>query len=172
MKVIIVSGTPGTGKTTIAKKIAKEKKYEYIDVNKVIEKQNKKYNIISGFDKKRDSKIIDIDNLNNALIELIKNKQNQEKNKEKKTKGLIIDSHLAHYLPKEYVDLCIITKCDLKELKKRLEKRKYSKNKVRENLDAEIFDVCRIEALEKGHKVKIINTTYTTKETKKEKRKK
>ena len=73
-------------------------------------------------------------------------------------KGLVIDSHLSHYLPKEYVDTCIITKCNLKLLKKRLEERGYSKNKVRENLDVEIFDTCRLEALEAGHKVKIIET--------------
>ena len=46
----------------------------------------------------------------------------------------------------------------LKTLKKRLEKRGYSKEKVRENLDAEIFDTCRIEALEAGHNVEVIYT--------------
>ena len=35
--IIIISGTPGTGKTTFAKKIAKEKNLEYIDVKKIIE---------------------------------------------------------------------------------------------------------------------------------------
>lgn len=154
MKVIIVSGTPGTGKTTIAKNLAKEKNYEYIDVNKIIEIYNNKYKIISGYDKKRNTKIIDTDNLNKALIEIIK-----EKKKDKKTKGIVIDSHLSHYLPKKYVDLCIITKCELKKLKKRLEKRGYSKHKIRENLDAEIFDVCRMEALELGHNVRVIDTT-------------
>jgi adenylate kinase len=62
-------------------------------------------------------------------------------------------------LPSKYVDLCYVTKCDLKTLKKRLEKRRYSKEKIRENLDAEILDVCLIEALENKHKVKVINTT-------------
>jgi broad-specificity NMP kinase len=46
----------------------------------------------------------------------------------------------------------------LKKLKKRLEKRNYSKSKIRENLDAEIFDVCLVEAKEKGHKIKVIET--------------
>ena len=77
----------------------------------------------------------------------------------KSKKLLVIDSHLSHYLPKKYVKLCVVTKCDLKVLKKRLEKRKYSKGKVRENLDAEIFDVCLNEAKELGHKVKVVDTT-------------
>jgi broad-specificity NMP kinase len=148
MKVILVSGTPGTGKTRYAKKLAREKGYTYIDVNKVIS-SNK---LAEGYDFNRDTKIIDTSKLNKALIKLI----NAEKNK--KTKGLVIDSHLSHYLPKKYADLCIITKCDLKELKKRLVKRGYAKEKVRENMDAEIFDTCKTEAQEMGHKVKVFFT--------------
>jgi adenylate kinase len=146
MKVIIVSGVPGTGKTTVAKKLAKEKKYTYINVNKVVD-DNK---LSEGFDKKRDTKIIDTGKLNKALIKIIKERK----------KGVVIDSHLSHYLPKKYVDLCIITKCNLKELQKRLVKRGYSKEKVRENMDAEIFDTCKVEAMERGHKIKIIDTSH------------
>ncbi len=148
MKVILVSGTPGTGKTTYAKKLAKEKNYVYVDVNKIIDKDN----LVTDYDKIRKTKIIDTILLNKSIIKLIK------EGKKEKTKGLVIDSHLSHYLPKRYSDLCIITKCNLKELKKRLVKRGYDKLKIRENLDAEIFDTCRVEALEIGHKVKTINT--------------
>lgn len=144
--IIIVSGTPGTGKTTIAKKIAKERNAEYIDVNKVITK----YNISDGYDRKRKTKIIDVKRLNKVLIKIIKSSK----------KDLVIDSHLSHYLPPKYVDLCIITKCDLKTLKKRLKKKGYSTEKIKENLDAEIFDVCLNEAKELGHKIKVIDTTW------------
>lgn len=142
--IIIISGTPGTGKTEVAKLIAKKKKLKYIDVNKLI-KENKLY---EKYDKKLKTYIVNPKKLNSFLIKLIK-----------KEKNLVIDSHLAHYLPKKYVDLCIITKCDLKILKKRLEKRKYSKEKIRENLDSEIFDVCLREAEEIGHKIKVVDTT-------------
>ena len=148
MRVIAVSGTPGTGKTRYSKELCKKKGFLYIDVNKVIEK----YKISEGYDKKRKTKIIDVNKLNEKLIEIIC------KEKEKKRKGIVIDSHMSHFLPKRYVSLCVITKCSLSELKERLEKRGYSKSKVRENLDAEIFDICRIEALESGHKVSIVYT--------------
>jgi len=36
---------------------------------------------------------------------------------------------------------------------------KYSKEKVRENLDSEIFDVCLVEAKENGHKIKIVDSS-------------
>jgi len=145
MKVIIITGSVGTGKTTLAKKLAKNLNYRYIDVNKLIEKEE----ISSGYDRKRRCKIIDIRRLNNLLINLINNSK----------KNLIIDSHLSHYLPKKYVDLCVVTKCDLKVLEKRLRKRGYTKDKIRENLDCEIFDICLNEAKELRHRVIVIDTT-------------
>ncbi|AJF61343.1 TPA: AAA family ATPase [Candidatus Woesearchaeota archaeon] len=143
MTVIIVTGTPGTGKTTIARKIAGEKNLKYIDVNKLIEEQH----LYDALDFDRDSKIVDTGKLNRALIKIIKEE-----------KDVVIDSHLSHYLPKKYVDKCIVTKSSLEELKKRLKKRGYKEGKIRENLDAEIFDICRIEAEEAGHDVEVVQT--------------
>ena len=141
MKVIVVTGTPGTGKTKVARKL----KGKYIDVNKILDK----YKLKEKYDRKRKTWVVDVSKLNKVLIEMIENSK----------KGLVIDSHLSHYLPKKYVKLCVVTKCDLKVLKKRLERRGYSKLKVRENMDSEIFDVCLNEAKEFGHKVKVVDTT-------------
>ncbi|MEK6864684.1 MAG: adenylate kinase family protein [Nanoarchaeota archaeon] len=143
MTFIIITGTPGTGKTELAREIAKNG-FEYVDANKIIE-QNK---LIESFDKKRDTNVVDEKKLSDAFVKLIKTKKN-----------LVIDSHMSHCIPSKYIDVCIVTKCNLKVLKKRLEKKGYSKEKVRENLDAEIFDVCLTEAEEAGHKLLIVDTT-------------
>ncbi len=172
MKVVIVSGTPGTGKTTIAKRLAKRLDFYYIDANKVISE----FRLSEGYDRKRKTRIIDVNNLNKKLVGIVlffkkhngiflKNKNNwklkilNKKNKIKKYNGIIIDSHLSHYLPRKYVDLCIITKCDIKELSIRLKRKGFHKAKIKENVQAEIFDVCHNEALERKHKVFVINTT-------------
>jgi len=76
----------------------------------------------------------------------------------KSRESLIIDSHLSHYIPKKYVDLCIVTKCSLKNLKKRLKKKKYHEAKIKENLQVEIFDSILVEALERKHKVISVET--------------
>ena len=139
--VIIVTGTPGVGKSVIAKNLAKRLKFKYIDINKFV-KDNKIY---EEYDNKRKCYVVDVKKLNEALV------------KEISDKGVVIDGHLSHYLDKKYVDWCVVVKCDLKLLKKRLEKRKYSKEKIRENLDSEIFDVCLSEARELQDRILVVD---------------
>jgi adenylate kinase len=141
--IIAVSGTPGTGKTKVAKALAKALGYNYVDVKKLIE--DKKLSL--GYDRKRQCLVVDPKRVNKTLMEVIGKKDS------------VVDSHLSHYLPQKYVGLCIITTCKLGELERRLKKRGYSKSKVRENLDAEIFEVCRCEAAEVGHELLVIDTT-------------
>lgn len=140
--IVAITGTPCTGKTTTAKEIAKHYNYTYIDINKIIEENN----LCEGYDDVRECNIVDPEKLNKALEPILK-KDN-----------LVIDSHLSHEIPKEKIDLCIVTKCDIKELEKRLKKRNYKPEKIRENMDAEIFEICYIEAHEKGHNLLILET--------------
>jgi len=144
MKTIIVSGSVGTGKTVIAKRLAKILKADYINITELVKK-----NKLGKYSKKYDSYEVDIKKLNNFLIKIIK----------KSKKNIVIDGHLSHYLPRKYVDLCIICKCDIKKLKKRLEKRDYSSKKVRENLDVEIFDSILEEARDRKHNILVIDTS-------------
>ncbi len=148
MKTIIVTGTPGTGKTVVAKKLAKKNDYKYIDVKRLV----KNFKLGTRYDRKRKSVVVDINKLNKVLIGIIKLAKRQ------KIKGIVIDSHLAHYLPKEYVDVCIVTRTDPKKLYVRLKKRDYSKAKIDENMEAEIMQVILEEARQKKHKIKIVNT--------------
>jgi adenylate kinase len=142
--IIAVSGTPCTGKTTLAKALANKLGYRYVDVKKIIEEKH----LSLGYDRKRKCLVVDPKKVNKTLMELIAEKGNA-----------VIDSHLSHYLPPRFVDRCIITTCGLKELSKRLKKRGYAKAKIRENLDSEIFEVCKSEALEMGHKVIVLDTS-------------
>lgn len=142
--IIIVTGTPGTGKSVLSKKIAKAINHKYVDVKKILENSD----ICEGYDEVNECLIVDTKKLSKLLIDLIN-----------KNDKLIIDSHLSHYLLPKYVDMCVVCKCDLPELKKRLKNRSYKIPKIRENLDSEIFDVCLTEAKERKHKVIIVNTT-------------
>ncbi len=148
MKVIVVTGTPGTGKTTIAKKISKQKGYLYVDVKKLI----KNFKLNEKFDKNRKSWIVDVKKLDKILVGVIKTC------KFDKLKGVVFDSHLSHYLSNKYVDLCVVTRTDIKKLYSRLKKRGYSKSKINENIEAEIMQVILEEARRLEHKIKVIKT--------------
>ena len=142
--IIIVTGSVGTGKTTIAVALSKRLRYSYANLNELI----KKNKLQGRYIKKLDTYGVDVKKLNKFLVKLILSSKG----------NLLIDSHLSHYLPKKYVDYCIVCKCELKTLAERLKTRDYSKVKIRENLDSEIFDVCLIEALENKHKVIVVDT--------------
>ncbi|MDD4878497.1 MAG: adenylate kinase family protein [Candidatus Nanoarchaeia archaeon] len=146
MSVIIITGTPGTGKTELALAIAKLLNYKYIDVNDVVKKEK----LVESYDSRRKTNVVDEEKLSKALVKLIECK---------KEANLIIDSHMSQCIPAKHADLCIVTKCDLKILKKRLENKGYNADKVRENLDSEIFDVCLNEAFEAEHKLLIVDTS-------------
>ena len=150
MKTIIVTGTPGTGKTSLSKELAKKLNFYYLDITKLISK----HKLSEGYDRKRKTKIVDIKKLNGRIINKIKNLK-----KTNEYGGIIIDSHLSHYLPRKYVNLCIVTKCDIKGLNKRLKKKKFGKDKIMENLQAEIFNICYNEAKERKHRILVVNTT-------------
>ncbi len=139
--IIAISGTPGTGKTTLAKELAQRLGYKYLNLGDLV-RDNK---IAEGYDKKRKCLIVDVQKLKSEVLPIGKN--------------TIVDSHLSHLLPPESIDKCIITTCELGELSKRLNKRGYGKEKIRENLDCEIFEVCLQEARERGHNVFVVDTT-------------
>ncbi|MFN3910255.1 MAG: adenylate kinase family protein [Candidatus Anstonellaceae archaeon] len=129
-KVIIITGVPGTGKTILANLISKKLGYTHIEINKfAIEK-----NCIVGFDKKFNSKIVNLKKLQTELNKLIKTTN----------KNLIIEGHLACELNLN-ADVLIIFRLDPFLLKKRLEKRGYIKEKIKENLEAEILDYCTLQ---------------------------
>src|SRR3989344_3598400 len=147
-KAIIVTGTPGTGKTTFAKKLCRKFRLEYLDANKIINQKKLK----ERYDCKAKTYVVDEKKLALELIKEIK--------KSKKT--LVIDSHLSQFVSPRYVKICFVTKTDIKILNKRLKKRGYDLFKIKENLQSEIFDICLNEALENKHKIIVIETSKRT----------
>lgn len=140
--LIAISGIPGTGKSTVAKILAQKLKFYRLDLSQHYKQ------IAVSYDTKKHCYVVDI----KKLILLVKETLKQHPN-------LIIDSHIAHLLPQKMVDVCIIVTCsDLKKLKTRLQQRRYSPAKIKENLEAEIFQVCLMEAQQKKHRIILIDS--------------
>jgi adenylate kinase len=146
---IIVTGTPGTGKTTVAKWLAKKTGYFYFDVNTFI-KDSKCYEY---YDRKDKSYVVDEMKLQKALLTKLGSLQS----------SCIIDSHLSQILPPTSVKLCIVTRTTLPVLAKRLRKRNYSAKKIHDNLEAEIFETCLSESYEAGHTILEVDTSKSIK---------
>ncbi len=139
--LIAITGTPATGKTTIAKELAKALNWKQISLNDLAREKN----FYLGYDEKRKAKIVDIESIKKEIEKIMK-----------KQKNLIIESHYAHEIP---VDLVIVLRTDLKELEKRMLKKGWWKEKIQENLQAEIFGICKEEALKTNKNVFEIDTT-------------
>lgn len=140
--LIALSGTPGVGKTECAR-IMKSRKYRVIDLNLYAEEQG----FTSGYDDERDSKIIDVE----ALDEFIREHLEEG--------DMIFEGHLSHLLT---VDIAVILRCSPPVLKDRLKNKGWNERKIMENVQAEILDVIKIEAYENLDTVIEIDTTCIT----------
>ncbi|MCD6403350.1 MAG: adenylate kinase family protein [Candidatus Aenigmarchaeota archaeon] len=139
--IIAITGTPGTGKTTVAKLLAKKLGWRYVSVNDIVFEKK----LYLGFDEKRKSYDVDMKALNKEIEALRKTGEN-----------IILDGHLSHLLK---VDKVIVLRCRPDVLKKRLEKKYDWYTKIYENIEAERFGVILEEALKSNREVYEIDTT-------------
>lgn len=131
---IIITGTPGVGKTTHCEELASKTGLHHLSVNEVV----KKHNIGESSNDPDDpnTKIVDED----RLLDCIENDLEEG--------GQIIDWHACDLFPPSLIDLVCVVRCDNKLLYDRLKERNYSEKKLQENMDCEIMEVLLQEARE------------------------
>ncbi len=150
-RVILITGTPCTGKTTIAKELTA--KLDALKIN--LTDFAKKNDLIIGEDKTRNTAIIDEEKMRKKTGEIIKST---------KKITVIVDGHYAAaVVPKRYVTRIIVLRRNPIELRKFMEKRGFSNEKLWENLASEILDVCLVEALQEHAKEKVCELDITGK---------
>ncbi|MBI4167520.1 MAG: adenylate kinase family protein [Candidatus Aenigmarchaeota archaeon] len=146
--IIIITGTPGTGKTKVSVELVKLLDKNKAGKFKILHLNNEilRHNLWSSIDKKRNSKNVDMKKLSKFVsAETTKNPD------------ILIESHLAHYFKG---DVVFVMRAGINELRKRMKKRGWSKAKIEENLEAERLNLILGEALDiHGKKVVEIDTT-------------
>lgn len=143
--MVIITGTPGSGKTTVTRKLKEKVNAEFISINTLLED----YDLNLGTDQKRGYKIVDTEKMI-PIIDTIKD--NTEENL------IIFEGHLAQDYPN--ADFVIVLRCNPEILRKRLNTRNWKDEKINENVSAEILGICTSESYETyGDNVQEIETS-------------
>ncbi|KAK5000622.1 factor activating pos9 [Elasticomyces elasticus] len=129
---VLISGTPGTGKTTHCTALALSTGLHHLDINRVVKEQE----CHEGWDSELETWIVDEDKLLDAI------QPDLEKG------GQIVDYHGCDLFPPSLIDLVVVIRCETATLYDRLQARKYGQKKLDENMDAEIMQVLLEEARE------------------------
>jgi adenylate kinase len=147
---ILVTGTPCVGKTSVARSLASKIGALYVNLNDLAVREN----LIVGRDEKRGSMIVDETRLKDRLAEIIE-KCDEE--------SVVIDGHYAaSVVSSKLVDYVFVLRRDPVELRRLMEKRGFSNQKLWENLASEILDVCLVEALKFHGEEKICELNITS----------
>ncbi|TFK30593.1 P-loop containing nucleoside triphosphate hydrolase protein [Coprinopsis marcescibilis] len=130
--VIIITGTPGTGKTTHAQLLALECPVPLRHVN--IGDLVKEKGLYEEFDSEWESYTVDEDKLLDELEPIVEEG------------GVILDWHTCEIFPERWPDLVVVLRCNHTKIWDRLEKRGYPIKKIQENNEAEIMQIVLEEA--------------------------
>lgn len=134
---ILITGTPGTGKTSLTALLADTlENFTPIEIGVLI-KENEWF---SEYDPELETRLIDEadeDKLLDYLEPIMVHQGNH-----------IVDYHSSELFPERWFHLVVVLKASTEVLYDRLEKRGYKEKKVSENMDAEIECVCELEARE------------------------
>lgn len=139
--VILISGTPGTGKSTIIKKAqSKNASLQVLNISDFVKSKG----LHDGYDKEFDTFIINDRKTQKELMKSIP--------KMRRKGPVLIECHSCGLFDEDemesLVDKVLVLTCSTESLYDRLKARGYPKNKIDENMECEIMRVCADEARE------------------------
>jgi Predicted nucleotide kinase (related to CMP and AMP kinases) len=145
--IILITGTPGVGKTTVSSILVEKTGAYLVDINKLVDEKH----LYTGIDEERGYKIVDMDALFNEMDKIISEIEGPDKH-------IVVEGHLSHLF--ENSDLVIVLRANPDVLRHRMGTKGWKAAKIRENIEAEAIDICSYESFEiHGDKVNEIDTS-------------
>lgn len=130
--IIAVSGTPGTGKSVFSRLLARKLNARLLDLNAFIARKKIYTPDANG------TKVVDIPKLRREFAREVRSFRGT----------IVVEGLLAHFLPKRLITHVVVLRTHPRVLEQRLRKRKYTKKKIKDNVDAEALDIILWEAVE------------------------
>uniref|UniRef100_A0A7C4H765 Putative adenylate kinase n=1 Tax=Ignisphaera aggregans TaxID=334771 RepID=A0A7C4H765_9CREN len=133
LKCIGISGTPGTGKTSIARTLSQVLNIPYLDLSSYVV-NNKLY---TYYDEERNSYVIDEDKVRASVINMYREKG-----------PMIISSHYIEIIPRDIFEIVFILRRNPLELIDVLTSRGWPSHKIAENVEAELLSICTLNVID------------------------
>jgi broad-specificity NMP kinase len=141
LRNLLLTGTPGTGKSTVAAKFCARMRLNvpandwpvHINVSELIKENPSRF--AEEFDSERDCFVINEDAVVEHLEPIV-----QKCN-------VVLEHHSSDWFPERWFSRVVVLASATDVLYRRLEARGYTTEKVQENVEAEIMQVCADEAM-------------------------
>ncbi|XP_010456289.1 PREDICTED: adenylate kinase isoenzyme 6 homolog [Camelina sativa] len=137
---LLITGTPGTGKSTTAAALAEATNLKYICIGDLVKEKN----LHDGWDNQFKCHIINEDLVCDELEDVMQGG------------GNIVDYHGCDFFPERWFDRVVVLQTENSLLYDRLTKRGYSGIKLSNNLECEMYQVLLEEAKESYLASKVI----------------
>ncbi|XP_037808771.1 adenylate kinase isoenzyme 6 homolog [Lucilia sericata] len=128
---ILITGTPGVGKSYICQRISEQLKLNWIDCSKVAKEKD----FIEEYDEEYECPILDEDKLMDYMEPLMQQG------------GNVVEYHGCDFFPERWFQAVFVVTCPNNTvLYDRLKEREYNEKKLKSNLECEIFGTILEEA--------------------------
>jgi adenylate kinase len=135
VRIIIITGTPGVGKTTVAKELASNLSAELLNIGELVKNEE----LIAESDEERGTFVADLKKLKARVKSILCEIE----------KDIVIEGHYSYDVtPKTINPYIFVLRRDPDDLEATLKSRGYDEKKVSENVAAEVLDICLIGAIE------------------------
>ncbi|KAI3952544.1 hypothetical protein MKW92_051529 [Papaver armeniacum] len=127
---ILITGTPGTGKTITSAQLSEATEFRHINIGDLVKEKN----LHDGWDDELQCHIINEDLVCDELEDIMEQG------------GNIVDYHGCDFFPERWFDRVVVLQTDNSVLYDRLSSRGYNGSKLTNNIECEIFQVLLEEA--------------------------